>query len=280
MSTQDEIKSLMLGTSYEEAEDDEQISDDPERTQETDEEEAGTEVESGEAEEDSRESEQDQSTSEEAEETLEQRYARLLTDLNTANAKLMEIGAQHPHVQHSVQQPEPPVAQQLGQPVELPEFKLDPDLVNKALIESDVDAFGKILTAVATHAVAVSEAHRVNTLRSVPEMATQMALQRVRLQSAVDAFYSSNDDLLPHSATVGMITNQVVAENPQFGLQEVFTEVEKRARKTLGLKRKVEVAQQSSGRKNFAGKSGSRKPGAQTLTGLRGEIAAMQTARR
>lgn len=278
MSLQDEIKSMAFGSPFGEMEnDDEQDTDDSLGDEELGEEEAGEETEGGEEEESSEDA--SPAPKADAEETLEERYARLLVDLNAANARLLGLEQSHPQVQHSAQQPDPATLL-TEKKIEIPGLTIDKELVQKALIESDVDAFMQILQMIASHSNSVSETYYTNSLRSVPEMATNMALSRVRLQNAVDAFYKDNSDLIPHSATVGMITNKVVSDNPQFGLEEVFTEVEKNARKILGLKKKVEVDQQTAGRKNFAKKGGSRKPGAQTLTGLRGEIAAMASARR
>ena len=178
-----------------------------------------------------------------------------------------------------------PAAEVVEQPVSKPlstesqAFSVDKALVEKAIVEGDAEAFLSIMKQMAEHIETVSEAKRSSILTSVPEMATSMAMQKIEQMNAVNAFYAENPDLVDHRATVGMIANRIVSQNPQFSLKEVFEATEKETRKHLGIKKKLAAGSATEGR-NFVKSAGARKPGKKQLTGMKAEIAAMNAARR
>jgi hypothetical protein len=222
---------------------------------------------------------------EEPEETPEQRYARLLEDLNSANAKILELeagqGRTEP-VQPTAQAPEPGAMPALPKNLERPTIQFDLDKLRNGLVEDDAETVVQVLQGIVDYIGKVADFTHERMLVGLPEVADRVAIQRVNLTLAVHDFYRENPDLQSHRGICGAITNEVVAENPNQTLQSVFTEVEKRARKKLGLKKTIQDAEHSDDRSSpaFAKKSGSRKPGAPQLTGIKGDIAAMQAAQR
>jgi hypothetical protein len=98
---------------------------------------------------------------------------------------------------------------------------------------------------------------------------------------AVDNFYATNPDLLPHQAVVGMVANDIVAKEPGLAMPDVLARAEAEARKVLGLKKQVQKVEQASGRGKpaFAPVKSARKPTVPKIEGTRGEIARMQDAK-
>lgn len=284
-----EVKQVFFGVT--EDQDDEASKLDPEDSEDSSEEEdlEASDSEEENSEEEDTEGEDTKTVEEEEEETLEQRYARLLEEHNAVNAQLLKLqsmqspGAQTPQLPSAqVQQADQAAMRLLNpQPIVQPALEISDDEINKVLVDGDVGAFKGILQKVAAHAAQVGEAYRESTLRAVPDMAIDMAMGRMQLMMAVQEFYKENNDLVPHSATVGAITNQIVAENPTLTLKEVFDKVETVTRKRLGLKKKILSDDTATGRERpgFMKKTGSRKPGAPVLSdSVKSEIAKMQAA--
>lgn len=215
------------------------------------------------------------------EETLEERYARLLTELNDKNARLLELeaGIQRTEpAQPAAQTPEPttqlpPVPMQIQRPT----FQFDIEKLKTGLIEDDAEAVGQVLQGFIDYANRLVDHTRESIYLSIPEIADKVAAQRTNLMIHINKFYEANPDLQAHRATCGVITNEVVAENPNQTLDNVFLEVSKRVRQKLGIKRTIQDADQNSDRSNpgFAKRAGSRKPGAPQLSGVKADIAAM-----
>ena len=135
--------------------------------------------------------------------------------------------------------------------------------------------------SIAAHVTSQKEVWRESVLRDLPMITRDVARQQVVLLNAVNKFYQDNDDLVPYQGVVGNITNQIAAQHPEYSLGQLFEEVEKNVRKTLGLKKIAQrVDESKSSTPAFVRKSNSRKPGPPKIEGIRGEIAAMRDARR
>jgi len=73
-------------------------------------------------------------------------------------------------------------------------------------------------------------------LRSMPNMIVSQVQQQTLIKEAVDDFYDANEDLRIVKRQVGIIANEVAAEDPTLSLDKVFKEAAVRTRKALGLK--------------------------------------------
>jgi len=71
--------------------------------------------------------------------------------------------------------------------------------------------------------------------RAIPTIVATQVSQLNTLHRAVDEFYTKNPDLAMVRPTVGMIANQIVAEHPEFNLEQVMEEAATRTRKALRL---------------------------------------------
>jgi len=116
------------------------------------------------------------------------------------------------------------------------------------------------------------------TMLSVPQVTAQYIKRHNAMKALVDDFYDKNKDLKVVQRSVGMIANEVHAENPDWTVQKVFDEAATRTRAALGLKTPVAGAKPDQGTKPadnpaFANPSQSRARGAQKkLSGMAKEI--------
>ena len=106
----------------------------------------------------------------------------------------------------------------------LPDDKVFDDVMSSAT------KFNALLTGVVNTAVE-------RALRLTPQVATQVVEQQMTLKSAIDNFYTDNADLKEHSKFVGYIANEITAQHPDWGLQQILQETEKESRDKLRLSR-------------------------------------------
>lgn len=100
-------------------------------------------------------------------------------------------------------------------------------------VVSDPMKLEALLTRVAEHAKTTTVEH---VLRSMPNMIVTQIQQQTLIKNAVDDFYDANEDLKIAKKTVGIMANEVAAEDPTMTLDKVFKEAGERTRKALGLK--------------------------------------------
>lgn len=78
-----------------------------------------------------------------------------------------------------------------------------------------------------------------DTIKTLPAIVMRQVQYAKNLETAVNDFWSKNEDLRPVSKTVGVVTNEIIAESPELGINDVFEEAGKRVREMLGMKEGV-----------------------------------------
>ena len=76
-------------------------------------------------------------------------------------------------------------------------------------------------------------------MRSFPELVKSQIVQQITVRTAVEKFYTKNEDLVPYKKTVAAIANQVASKYPDQPLDKIFELTGKVARKHLKLKDKA-----------------------------------------
>lgn len=85
-----------------------------------------------------------------------------------------------------------------------------------------------LLTAVRNSAVE-------HMLRILPKATINLVKQQSVIQQATTEFYRLNEDLIPFKPFVGFVTNKVASEHPDWSLESILVETEKRSREQLRL---------------------------------------------
>lgn len=120
---------------------------------------------------------------------------------------------------------------------------IDPEKYVELL--EDPKAFNALLNKIRNDAI--DEATKRVTekvLLSVPELTVNYVNRHTTLTKAVDKFYNDNPELTTVKAFVGTVANEVQAEHPEWGVEQIFSETAVRAKKSLNLTTKV-IAPQS-----------------------------------
>lgn len=175
--------------------------------------------------------------------TLKEQNDRLLEQLNKMSSEREVIPTKA-----DTPEPEPKEA-------EAPDFVGELDLDTLAM---DKNVLNTVLNGVVQTAVtrAVEK-----MLVNVPQVVqTQVKYYKV-LTDAVDDFYKQNEDLVPARQVVRMVTNEVVAEHPDWELPKVLDEAATKTRKLLG------VVKQTTGNQEMT--PGGRKPALPKKTSTR-----------
>ena len=214
----------------------------------------------------------------EKEMTPDERYAHIMSLYNEQSRELLDLRA---GIQVPQQAPAAPVVQPA--PVApATTFQLDEETLTRALIEDDMPAMKQVLLGVINHVQQMADPQRLREalLMEMPGMARTIADQRFTLLMAVKEFYDENADLKPYMPIVGNVVNQITAKDPQLSLADVLAKAEVETRKQLGLKKRIQSADNaaSRGKPAFAGSTGTRKPGAPRIAGVREDIASMMKA--
>ena len=152
-------------------------------------------------------------------------------------------------------------------------------------LAEDPVAFNRLLNKI--YAKAVEQAIPLaaeRTMLNVPSLVVQHVRQQSAMNKLVDDFYKTNTDLVPVKRSVGLISNEVHAENPDWTVEKVFTEAATRTRTLLGMPQRAIVSDPTPpvvapgisvapGSPAFANPAGSRPSGPQRkLTGMAKEI--------
>jgi len=114
-------------------------------------------------------------------------------------------------------------------------------------------------------------------LRSVPMIVRANVDHFTTMRQGVEKFYKNNPDLEEFKGAVGAVAEQLASENPDWGIDKLFDETEKAARKKLDLHRKVVRKDAGSGTKpRFEKVPKTRKAASKPkLEGMQAEIEAM-----
>lgn len=89
----------------------------------------------------------------------------------------------------------------------------------------------------------IREEASTNTVKSLPTIVMRQVQYAANLNKAVNEFWEKNQDLMPVRKTVGVVTQDVIAEHPDYTIDKVFDEAGKRVRQMLGMKGKVQTNQ-------------------------------------
>jgi len=124
-------------------------------------------------------------------------------------------------------QPVPPVP---SQPVKLPTIKFVKSEEEFDEVMKDHDSFNALLTQ-------VFQTGAQYALRTIPQVATAVVDSQMTMRQASNEFFDMNRDLLPHRKYVGYISNEIVAQHPDWDLPKVLEETEKEVRGRLKIAR-------------------------------------------
>lgn len=106
--------------------------------------------------------------------------------------------------------------------------------------------------------------------RNLPSFLGEQVQRQMVLREGIREFFNANSDLLAVRKTVGAVTNEVVAEHPDWNLAQVLTEAETRTRTLLGIKKpKVKTDERNPA---LGGKGSSRKKTGDNRTAMQKEI--------
>lgn len=168
-------------------------------------------------------------------ETPEQTVARLTAELEETRKLVTQTAAQltappAAPVLTPEQQAEVERQRAAAGPTVIPFFKSEEEL--DAAFKTHGDA-NKLLTGVVGFAIQT-------VYRSIPQMIQKVADQQVSLRLAAKEFYDNNQDLIPYKDYIGVVSNEIVAKNPDWTLDKVITEVGTEVRKRLKLIKKAQ----------------------------------------
>lgn len=99
--------------------------------------------------------------------------------------------------------------------------------------ESAMDSkekFAEILSRVATDA---RDKAVEGVLKQVPSMIAKEVETAIAIKEGVREFWKSNADLASHRARIGLITSEVQKAHPEWDMDKILSETEKKARKEL-----------------------------------------------
>lgn len=224
---------------------------------------------------------------EDVELSVEDRYAALLEAHNALSAQMLELQTRGYPVgspPDSAQVVTPPAAQVPTPPPAQPStYALDEKLLEKALIEDDPAAMKQVIGGLVQHMEVMVQAAREQTreavLRDLPGVASSVARHQLVLAKAVEQFYVDNQDLAPFQHVVGAVGQEISMKEPNLSILEALEKTGVEVRRRLGLRKQAQKLEADRKPAFPKGGSGSRKPGAPTLTGKRADIAAMQSAK-
>jgi hypothetical protein len=79
-------------------------------------------------------------------------------------------------------------------------------------------------------------------LQAVPEVSMKVSTDQINMMSTIQAWYSSNPDLLPFREFCGVIAKEVAAKDPTMSMVKALDETEKEVRSRLRLVKPTTVA--------------------------------------
>jgi len=163
-------------------------------------------------------------------------------------------------------------------PIEDIDFVGDIDMED---LTSDPKVFNKVLNMVYKKGVEQGRNLKEDVLLSIPNVIKHSVSQQTAMQRAAESFYERNPDLNTpdRKRIVGMKAEQIIAEHPEYTLDELFEETEKSVRELLNLKKSATTSDKKS-KPSFGKKTkGKAKPKpSEKLTELQKEIEEMIAA--
>lgn len=211
-------------------------------------------------EDESEEKEDDVEEEEEPEEEDEDDKDKIIEDLRKqineqakGTAPVEDAVSDEPGEEEDEEEPESKQKSDKKTAVEVSEGEVIPFVSQEDLDNLTPDKMNKLLTKVYNQA-------RQDSLRDIPELAAKTVQNRMTQQQVVDAYFEENPEILEVREYAGQIANQVQSENPEMGIREVLTEMDKRVRKNLHIKKKAEDIETKRKEKEEE-EEGKKKPG-------------------
>ncbi len=108
-------------------------------------------------------------------------------------------------------------------------------------VTSDSQVLNKLLNKVYGAGVDHGQGLREGVLKSIPPVIKSVVVQQSAMLAASDAFYNDNPDLdtVDRKRIVGLTAESLLSEHPEYNLEKLFEETEKKVRVTLNLKKKA-----------------------------------------
>lgn len=103
----------------------------------------------------------------------------------------------------------------------------------------DRKVFNALLNKVHRMGVESQRKTQEATLRGIPDIVKSNVTIQATLKKKVETFFDENKDLQPFKKVVSAVYEELAAENPDWKIDRMFTEVGKEARKRLELHRKA-----------------------------------------
>ena len=113
------------------------------------------------------------------------------------------------------------------------------------IIENE-ESFKKFLGDFATKVKTVT---KESILKDLPGTVTKLTAEQIETRRIVTDFYEDNKELQSVKPFVAQITNQVASEHPDWSLSDVLAETAVRSYKALGLRKKIDEANEGKQKK-------------------------------
>ena len=134
-------------------------------------------------------------------------------------------------------------------------------------VTTDAVTFEKVLQ----HVVQRAEKNAVERiLKAVPQIVSNGVNSAITTKRVVDSFYEENQELTQAKKTVAVLTNEVLAEHPDWTLENVLGEAGNRTRVLLGLKKRAVANSGGSNNSEDGSGDGSSAQGAPAFAGSTG----------
>ena len=120
------------------------------------------------------------------------------------------------------------------------EEDLAPEPPEQFVTEEEFEAITESAESFNEFAQALYSKIAQDVLRDIPNLVEKATARQTTQQSAIDKFWSRNEDLRDHMDFVQFTANKVESENPNMTIREALNETERRVRKELNLQEKAE----------------------------------------
>ena len=104
------------------------------------------------------------------------------------------------------------------------------------IIESK-EKFEELLNRVRNQSINDANQRVENILTSLPKLVIKHVQRQTLITQALDDFYRANEDLIVVKRQVGIIANEITADDPTLTLKEVFNKAATKTREVLGFKK-------------------------------------------
>ena len=160
----------------------------------------------------------------------------VVLQLQEQNAKLMQM-------LETIQQQNLPKNQTEEQQTQEEAVQI-PENMEQLLAETDLDEVfsdrGKFIDLMEQVAFLAREQAVQRVATTLPQYVIAQVKQTEFLKKATDKFYGDHQALVPFKKAVGIVTNEVVEEHPDWDLPKVLDEVADRSYKLLNIQRQME----------------------------------------